>query len=72
MSNSAQEFVSTTQAAELLGVSHSRIRALIKYGRLEAQKIGRNYIVAKESVISFKRKPFYGRKSVDQSSPSSE
>jgi excisionase family DNA binding protein len=37
--------ISTTDAAEKLGVTRRRVIALIADGRLPAQKVGRDYII---------------------------
>lgn len=42
-----QEFISTAQAAKLFGVSRIAILKRIKAGTLQAQKVGRNYIIRK-------------------------
>lgn len=43
--------LSVEQAAQLLGVSSSRVRALIKSGRLSAVKNGRSWILREEDVL---------------------
>ncbi len=50
--------LSTNEVAEKLGVTPIRIRAMIRAGRLPAQKIGRDYII-KESDLKLveDRKP---------------
>lgn len=37
--------IGTTEAASRLGVSPNRVRALIESGRLQAQKVGREYAI---------------------------
>ena len=37
--------ISTSEAAEKLGVHITRVQVLIREGRLPAQRIGRNYVV---------------------------
>ncbi len=39
------EFITTSQAAEKLGISQRRVQALITSGRLPAQKIGRDWLI---------------------------
>ncbi len=51
----------TTQAAEYLGVSPSRIRKLIVDGRLPSKKQGRDYVIHVGDIEKFAK---YGRKSI--------
>lgn len=44
------EFLTTTEAAALLGVTPQRVRFMIKAGILEAEKWGRDWMVDAESV----------------------
>jgi excisionase family DNA binding protein len=39
------KLLSAKQAAEILGVHHSRVRVLIRQGRLPAQKVGRDWVI---------------------------
>jgi excisionase family DNA binding protein len=39
------KLLTAKQAAEILGVHHSRVRVLIREGRLPAQKVGRDWII---------------------------
>ena len=43
-------YMSTAEAAKALGVNRQRVVALIKSGKLEAEKVGRSYVVSAESV----------------------
>ena len=45
-----KEYISTSQAAKLLGVSRISIFNRIKNGQIKAEKIGRNYIIDKNSL----------------------
>ena len=50
--------ISTTDAAEKLGVTRRRVVALIADGRLPAQKVGRDYIIDERDLkIVTDRKP---------------
>ena len=52
------KLLSTPEVAERLGVTVSRIQALIWAGRLPAQKIGRDYVIFEEDLGLVKdRKP---------------
>ncbi|MDP2629443.1 MAG: helix-turn-helix domain-containing protein [Candidatus Harrisonbacteria bacterium] len=46
-----QKFFSSTEVAKILGVSRIAVFKKIKGGTLKAQKVGRNYIIAKEDLI---------------------
>ena len=37
--------LSVKEAANLLGVNHQRVQALISQGRLPAQKVGNSYVI---------------------------
>lgn len=39
------KLLTANQAAEILGVDGSRVRVLIRQGRLPAQKIGRDWVI---------------------------
>lgn len=45
-----KEHYSTAEVAKLLGVSRVTVFNRIKSGKLEANKIGRNFIIAKQAV----------------------
>ena len=52
------KLLSAKQAAEILGVHHSRVRVLIKEKRLPAQKIGGAWIIKEKDLELVKdRKP---------------
>ncbi len=42
------KLLSVKEVAQILGVNHQRVQALISQGRLPAQKIGNSYVI-KES-----------------------
>jgi site-specific DNA-methyltransferase (adenine-specific) len=50
-------FITTAEAAEILGVSPSRVRQLILEGRLKSQKIGRDQILTRKDVDIFAAEP---------------
>lgn len=43
-------FVSVAQAAEILGITRQAVLKRIRAGRLRATKVGRNYIIARETL----------------------
>lgn len=47
--------LTTIQAAERIGVTPRRVRALIASGRLKAEKVGRDYVIDEDEVKSFRR-----------------
>ena len=52
------KMLSAKQAADILGVHHSRVRVLIREGRLPAQKVGRDWIILQSDLELVKdRKP---------------
>ena len=49
--------ITTTDAAERLGVTRRRVLQYIKEGRVRADKMGRDYMVDLESVEEFRPRP---------------
>lgn len=57
------ELLTTQQAAERLGVSEGRVRALILAGRLPAEKFGKAHMIREENLkLVEDRKPGRPRK----------
>jgi len=57
------KLLSANDAAKILGVHHSRVRVLIREGRLPAQKVGRTWIILEKDLEKVKdRKPGRPRK----------
>ena len=57
------KILDTNQAGKILKVNASRVRVLIKEGRLPAQKIGRDWIILEKDLEKVKdRKPGRPRK----------
>ena len=48
---SEKELYSTTEVAKILNISRIAIFKKIKSGEMSAQRVGRNYVVPKETVI---------------------
>lgn len=44
------KFISTTELAKILGISHVAVYKKIKAGRIKAVKVGRNYIINKKDL----------------------
>lgn len=55
--NAFTGYLTATEAGEELGVSSRRVRQFIKDGRLNAMKVGNQYLISKEAVFNFKDKP---------------
>ncbi|MBU0706293.1 helix-turn-helix domain-containing protein [Patescibacteria group bacterium] len=51
-----KEFLSTVEAAEILGVSRVTLFNKIKSGEIEAIKVGRNYIISRDVIINYSKK----------------
>ena len=62
--------ISTSEAAERLGVHITRVQVLIREGRLPAQKIGRTYVVDEDDLkLVEDRKPGRPRKTQTEKAP---
>ncbi|MBW2106787.1 MAG: helix-turn-helix domain-containing protein [Deltaproteobacteria bacterium] len=48
------KLLSVNDAAKILGVHHSRVRVLIREGRLPAQKLGRAWIILEKDLKKLK------------------
>ncbi len=48
----SDNWVTTEQAAEHLGITRPRVNQLIRDGRLAAEKIGRDYFILKNVLFS--------------------
>ena len=46
-----KQYISTTKAAEKLGVSRITVFNRIKSGQISAKKVGRNYIIEKKDIL---------------------
>lgn len=47
-----KNYISTSEAAKIMGISRVAVFKQIKKGKIEAEKIGRNYIIDKRSLGS--------------------
>ncbi len=45
-----KEFLTTTELAELLGISRIAVFKKIKSGAIKAEKVGRNYVIRKKDL----------------------
>ena len=55
MSEILKDYCTTTEAAELLGIQVNSVNHLIARGKLEAQQVGRTWLVRKSSVEEYFR-----------------
>jgi excisionase family DNA binding protein len=55
------EFLTTREAAEKLGLTLRAVQKMIEAGRLEAHKVGRDYIIRAESLDNIPRASNAGR-----------
>ena len=61
------ELMSVHDVAIMLNVHRSRVNVLLQQGRLDgAVKVGRDWVMPRESVENFKRLPPGGRKNLKQ------
>jgi excisionase family DNA binding protein len=51
------DHLTTQQAGELLGVTAQRVVALIRDGRLPATKFGRDWLIARQALEKFEKRP---------------
>jgi excisionase family DNA binding protein len=63
--------LTTDQAASLLGVTPSRVRVLIRNGRLPAQKFGRAHVINENDLKLVADRPV-GRPKATQATPAPE
>ena len=60
MNGMDDRYITTREAAEMLGVSDQRVRDLLKAGRLSGKKLGSKFggmwLVERQSVKTFKRR----------------
>lgn len=55
------EFLNTKEAAERLGLTLRAVQKMIEGGRLEAHKVGRDYIIRVDALDNVKRASAAGR-----------
>ena len=57
-----ERFISTTEAAKILGISRIAVFKKIKSGQIKAEKIGRNFVIDKIVLIGSLDEPDKKRK----------
>ena len=50
----SDNLISSLQAASILGITIQAVGGLLRRGTIEGQKIGRDWVVSKDSVLSYK------------------
>lgn len=58
MIKNKSNYVTSAEAAVLLGFSRDHVRKLIIQGRLKAEKLGRNWIIEKKNLEKIHRQRF--------------
>jgi excisionase family DNA binding protein len=51
------DYLTTLQAAQILGLTQERVLAFIKDGRLKAEHIGRAWVILRSDLEEFKKQP---------------
>jgi excisionase family DNA binding protein len=51
-----EDWITTSQAAEMTGYARAYLRQLIHKGRLQGRKLGRDWILSKEEVLTYAKK----------------
>jgi len=51
-----KDFISTMEAAKILGISRVAVFNKIKSGEIQAMKVGRNYIIARDEIMKTPKK----------------
>jgi len=52
-----KQYISSTEAAKILGISRIAVFRKIKNGQIKAQKVGRNFVIDKNQIIKDKNTP---------------
>jgi excisionase family DNA binding protein len=47
------EMISTAEAAEILGLHRTSVTRLVKQGKLDGERVGRSWIVYKQSAMDY-------------------
>jgi excisionase family DNA binding protein len=49
----ADEWITTQEAAEIIGVTRNHVRHLIRHGELQAKRFGRAWMVSRKSAEAY-------------------
>lgn len=58
MIKNKSNYITSAEAAVILGFSADHVRKLINQGKLKAEKLGRNWIINQKDLCKIKRKRF--------------
>jgi excisionase family DNA binding protein len=58
MIKNKNNYLTSAEAAQILGFSHDYVRKLILQGKLKAEKLGRNWIIEKKNLDKIHRQRF--------------
>jgi len=58
MIRNKSSYVTSAEAAEIMGFSPDHVRKLIIRGKLKGEKFGRNWIIHKKELLKVKRQRF--------------
>lgn len=58
MIGNKNNYITSAQAAHMLGFSADHVRKLLSQGKIKGEKIGRNWIVNKKNLLKIKRQRF--------------
>jgi len=50
----SDKLISTSEAASILDITIQAVGGLLRRGTIEGQKIGRDWVISKDSVLSYK------------------
>ena len=51
------DWLTATEAAEILGVTSKRVHAIIRDGRLKPTRVGNQYLLLRSDVVAFSKVP---------------
>lgn len=54
--NTLEDWLNTTEAAELTGYSQAYMRMLARRGEVEARKVSRDWLLNKQDLLAFKQR----------------
>lgn len=60
------DFISTTEAAKILGISRVAVFNKIKSGDIKAIKVGRNYIIHRDDIMNITKKGEISSKDMEE------
>ena len=61
-----KDFLSTIEAAKILGISRIALFNKVKSGEIKAMKVGRNYIISRNEIINMPKKGEFSKAEIDK------